>query len=140
MPAILIFCHICRKGIFFTFCFEIYFLLTVYFSKYLQFLLNTITHRQNYVNEYVFLEDNSPWKCKFFIFAIFFSGLWKTLARKLMKRPAIFITYSQSNIQIVHVYQVLRFEYFIWKFDGHFNFVSIFFAFHHFCEKTYQKT
>ena len=58
VAAILIFCHICQKGIFFTFCFVIYLLLNVYFSKYLQFPLNTITHRQKYVNEHVFLEDN----------------------------------------------------------------------------------
>ena len=140
MAAILIFCHICQKGIFFTFCFVIYLLLNVYFSKYLQFPLNTITHRQKYVNEHVFLEDNGPWKCKFFIIGIFFSRLWRSLARKLIKRPAIFITYFQSTIQIVHVYQILRSEYFSPKFVGRFNLMSKFFAFHHFCEKTYEKT
>ena len=57
-----------------------------------------------------------------------------------MKTPAIFITYFQSTIQIVHVYQILRSEYFFQKFVGRFNLMSTFFAFHHFCEKTYEKT
>ena len=57
-----------------------------------------------------------------------------------MKRRAIFITYFQSTIQIVQVYQILRSEYFFQKFAGRFNLMSIFFAFHHFCEKTYEKT
>ena len=35
-----------------------------------------------------------------------------------MKRPAVFITYFQSTIQIVHVYQILRSEYFFQKFVG----------------------
>ena len=140
MAAVLIFCHICQKGIFFTFSFVIYLLLTVYFSKYLQFRLNTLTHCQNYLNQHVFVEDNSPWKCKFFIFAIFFFRFWTTLARKLMKRPGIFITYFQSPFQYVHVYQALLSEYFFAKFDGRFNLIPIFFPFHHFCKKTYGKT
>ena len=140
MAASLIFRQICQKGIFFTFCLVIHVLLTIYFSKYLQFLLNTIRHCQNYVNGDVFLEDNGHWKCKFFIFGIFFPRLWRTLARKLMERPAVFITYFQSTIQIVHVYQILRSEYFFQKFVGRFNLMSTFFAFHHFCEKTYEKT
>ena len=57
-----------------------------------------------------------------------------------MKRPAVFITYFQSTIQNVHVYQILRSEYFFQKFVGRFNLMSTFFAFHHFCEKTYEKT
>ena len=57
-----------------------------------------------------------------------------------MKRPAVFITYFQSTIQIVHVYQILRSEYFFQKFVGRFNLMSTFFAFQHFCEKTYCKT
>ena len=67
-------------------------------------------------------------------------SFWRTLARKLMKRPAIFITYFQSTIQIVHVYQILRSEYFFQKFVGRFNLMSTFLSFHHFCEKTYKKT
>ena len=70
----------------------------------------------------------------------FFSRLWRTLARKLMKRPAVFITYFQSTIQNVHVYQILRSEYFFQKFVGWFNLMSTFLAFHHFCEKTYKET
>ena len=68
------------------------------------------------------------------------SQLWTTLGRKLMKRPTVFITYSQSAYQIMHVYQVLRFEFFFQKFYDRFNIKSIFFKFHDLCEKTYEKT
>ena len=70
----------------------------------------------------------------------FFPPLWRTLSRKLMKRPAIFITYFQSTIQNVHVYQILPSEYFFQKFVDRFNLMSTFLAFHHFCEKTNKKT
>ena len=70
----------------------------------------------------------------------FFPPLWRTLSKKLMKRPTVFITYFQSTIQNVHVYQILRSEYFFQKFVGRFNLMSTFFAFQHFCEKTYSKT
>ena len=70
----------------------------------------------------------------------FFSQLWRTLARKLMKRPAVFITYFQSPGQIMHVHKVSRSAYFFQKFYGGFNLMSMFFAFHHFYEKTYEKT
>ena len=69
-----------------------------------------------------------------------FSRLWRTLARKLMKRPAIFITYFQITNQIVDVYQILRSEYFFQKFVGRSNLMATFFTFHHFCKKTYKKT
>ena len=68
------------------------------------------------------------------------SQLWRTLARKLMRRPTVFITYSQSPYQIIHVYQVLRSEYFLQKFYDRFNIKSTFLKFHDFCEKTYEKT
>ena len=121
---------------FFTFCLVIYFLLTIY----LIFPLSTIGICQNYIDDDVLVENNGRWKCKFFIFIIFFSRLWRTLAKKLMKKPAVFITYFQNTIQIVHVYQILRSEYFFKKFVGRFNLMSTFFAFQHFCEKTYSKT
>ena len=70
----------------------------------------------------------------------FFSRIWRTLARKLMKRPAVLITYFQINIQNVHDYQILRSEYFFQKFAGRFNLMSTIFAFQHFCEKTCCKT
>ena len=57
-----------------------------------------------------------------------------------MKRPAVFITYFQSTIQIVHVYQILRSEYFSQKFVACFNLVSTFFTLQQFCEKIYRKT
>ena len=71
---------------------------------------------------------------------ILFSQLWRTLARKLMKRLVVFIAYFQSSFQIVHVYQVLRSELFLQKFYDPFNLISIFFTFNHFSEKTYEKT
>ena len=57
-----------------------------------------------------------------------------------MKRPAIFIIYFQSPFQIVHIYEVLDFEYIFQKFYGHFSLMAIFLAFHHFYEITYEKT
>ena len=49
-----------------------------------------------------------------------------------MKRPAVPITYFHSTIQVAHAYQVLRSEYFFRKFDGRFNLMVTFFAFHAF--------
>ena len=57
-----------------------------------------------------------------------------------MKRPAVFITYFQSTIQIGLLYQLLLSGYFFPKFDGRLNFMATFFAFPFFCEKTYEKT
>ena len=90
MAAILIFCQICQKGIFFTFCFVIHLLLTVYFSKYLQFPLNTIRHCQNYVNDDIFLEDNGRWKCKFFIFEIFFFWTLEDFSKETYEKTCHF--------------------------------------------------
>ena len=70
----------------------------------------------------------------------FFSRLWRTLARKLMKKPAVFIINFQNPVQIVHVYEVLRSGSFFQKCHGCFNLMSIFFTFHRFYEKTYEKT
>ena len=57
-----------------------------------------------------------------------------------MERPAVFITYFQSTIQIGLLYQLLLSGYFFPKFDGRLNFMATFFAFPFFCEKTYEKT
>ena len=46
-----------------------------------------------------------------------------------MKKPPVFITYFQSPFQIVHIYEVLHFEYFFQKFYGRFNLMAIFFRF-----------
>ena len=90
MAAILIFCQICQKGILFTFCFVIYLLVTVNFSKYLQFLLSTIRNCQNYVDDNVFLEDNGCWKCKFFIFGIFFFSTLEDFSEKKYEKTCRF--------------------------------------------------
>ena len=56
--------------------FKKFILLTTYFSRYLQFLLNAITYQGNYIIEHLFLEDYGIWKCKLLSFAIFlFSNL-----------------------------------------------------------------
>ena len=75
MAAIFIFSDICRKGILFTSYFVNSFLLSIYFSKYLQFLLNTITNCKNYVTEHVFLQVNAGWNDNFFP-QILFSQFW----------------------------------------------------------------
>ena len=56
-----------------------------------------------------------------------------------MERPPIFITYFQSPFQIVHIYEVLHFEYFFQKFYGRFNLMTIFLAFHHLREKLWKE-
>ena len=58
-----------------------------------------------------------------------FFRLWTTLARKPMKKSAVFLTYFQSPFQFVHVYQVLPSEVFFAKFDGRFNLTAIFWRF-----------
>ena len=55
-----------------------------------------------------------------------FSQFWRTLMRKLMERPVIFISYFQSSFQIVNVCQVLHFQYFFKKIDSSFNLISFF--------------
>ena len=57
-----------------------------------------------------------------------------------MKKPVVFIIHFQNPVQIVHVYEVSRFGSFFQKFHGRFNLMSIFFTFHRFYEKTYEKT
>ena len=57
-----------------------------------------------------------------------------------MKRPAVFITYFQSPGQIMYVHKVSRSAYFIQKFYGGLNLMSMFFTFHDFYVKTYEKT
>ena len=56
-----------------------------------------------------------------------------------MKRPAVFITYFQSLFQVVHVYQVLRSEYFSQKNGGRFNLISISRTLNNFWNKPYKK-
>ena len=56
-----------------------------------------------------------------------------------MKRPAVFITYFQSLFQVVHVYQVLRSEYFSQKNGGRFNLISISRTLNDFWNKLYKK-
>ena len=56
--------------------FKKFILLTIYISRYRQFLLNAIMYQGNYIIEHLFLEDYGIWKCKLFSFAIFvFSNL-----------------------------------------------------------------
>ena len=86
MAGILNFCQICQKGIFFTSCFAISFLLTADLSKYLQFSLSTTRNCQKYVNEDVLLEDNCRWKCKFFIFGIFFFSTLDDFSEKTYEK------------------------------------------------------
>ena len=98
MAVILVFCHIYEKGIFFTFYFVIYVLLIIYFSKYLQFLLNIITDCQNHVTEHVFLEDNDSWKCKFFIFAIFIFSILHDFPAKTYEKTCCFYNIFSESI------------------------------------------
>ena len=100
MAAILIFCHICQKRIFFTFSFVIYLSLTVYFSKYLQFRLNSLMHCQNHVNQHVFVDDNSPRKCNFFFFGKFFFLSLDNFSEKTYEKTCHFYNIFSKSISI----------------------------------------
>ena len=113
MAAILIFCQICQKDILFTFCFEIYLLMTVYFSKYLQFPLNTIRHCQNYVHEDVFLEDNGRWKCKFFILEDFSEKTYE----KTCHFYNMFSKYYSNCARLPNFTLLIFFSKFFWSFQ-----------------------
>ena len=98
MAGILNFCQICQKGIFFTSCFAISFLLTADLSKYLQFPLSTTRNCQKYVNEDVLLEDNCRWKCKFFIFGIFFFSTLDDFSEKTYEKTyGFFLIFGNFN-------------------------------------------
>ena len=90
MAAILNFCQICQKGILFTFCFAIYNLLAVYFSKYLLFPLSSIGNWQNYIDGDVLVQNNGRWKCKFFIFGIFFFSTLEDFSEKTYEKTCRF--------------------------------------------------
>ena len=61
-----------------------------------------------------------------FLFSLFyFSQLWRTLARKLMKRPIVFITYFQSSFQIVRLPSFTIWIFFskiLWRFQYNIHF------------------
>ena len=138
MAAILIFCQICQKGIFFTFCFVIYLLLTVYFSNYLQFPLTTIRHCRNYVNDDVFLEDHGHWKCKFFIFGIFFFWTLEDFSKKTYEKTCcfynIFSKYYSNCARLPNFTLWIFFSKICWLFQ----LMSTFFAFHHLRENLWK--
>ena len=57
-------------------------------------------HCQNYVNQHVFVEDNSPWKCKFFIFAIFFFSTLDNFSEKIYQKTWHFYNIFSKSITI----------------------------------------
>ena len=71
----------------------------------------------------LFLEDYGT---SFPFLQYLFSRFWTPFRRKLMKRPAVFITYFENLFEIVHVQQVLNSEYFFRKFDGRSKIMAIF--------------
>lgn len=73
--------------------FKKFILLTIYFYRYLQFLLNATMYQGNYMTEQLFLEDCGIWKCKLFSFAIFVSSNLDVLPDKTYEK-----TCSFSNI------------------------------------------
>ena len=85
------------KIIFFTPCFQNFLLSTIYFSRYLQFPLNTITYQENYVTEGFLLEDYGTWNWNFFIFAVFVFSTLDAFPKKTYEK-----TYCFYNIFKVH--------------------------------------
>ena len=60
-----------------------------------------------------------------------------------MKRPAVFKTFSKSISNCARLPSFTLWILFLkisWLFQNNCTFKIIFFAFHHFCEKTYEKT
>ena len=121
MAAILNFCQICQKGILFTFSFAIYILLAVYFSKYLQFLLSTIRNCQNHVNDNVAVENNGHWKCKFFIFGIFFFSTLEDFSEKTYEKTCrfynIFSKYYSNCARLPNFTLWILFSKICWLFQ-----------------------
>ena len=72
------------------FCFANSSLLSIYFPKYLQFLLNNITHCKNCFTEHPFLQDYGPWKWKFFIFANFIFSTLEDFSEKTYEKTCRF--------------------------------------------------
>ena len=121
MAGILNFCQICQKGIFFTSCFAISFLLTADLSKYLQFPLSTTRDCQKYVNEDVLLEDNCRWKCKFFIFGIFFFSTLEEFSEKTYEKTChfynIFSKYYSNCARLPNFTLWIFFSKICWPFQ-----------------------
>ena len=74
-------------------------------------------------------------KIEHFHFRILFSQFWMTFPRKLMKRPAVFITYFQSPFQMVQFNEFYHLNVFFQKDVACFNLLSVFLALNHFSRK-----
>ena len=140
VAASLIFSNVCGKGIFFTFCFVNSILLRIYFPKYLQFPLNTITHCKNHVTEHVFLEDNGPWKWKFFIFANFIFLTLDDFSKKTYEKTCRFYNIFSKSVSNSTRLPSFMIWMFFWKLLRPFQSNIHFFTFNHISEKTYEKT
>ena len=107
------------KSIFFTPCFSNFLWFTIYFSRYLQFPLNTIMFQKIYITERLLLKimelENGSFSSEIFCKKSCYSfkmltncyiilQLWTSSVTKHIKRPTIFMTYSQSSCQITVTY------------------------------------
>ena len=121
MAAILNFCQICQKGILINFCFAICILLAVFFSKYLIFLLSTIRICQNYIDDNVLVENNCRWKCKFFIFIVFFFSTLEDFREKTYEKTCrfynIFSKYYSNCARLPNFTLWIFFSKICWPFQ-----------------------
>ena len=105
----------------FIFCFAICILLTVYFSKYLIFPLSNIRNCQNYIDEDVLVENNGRWKCKFFIFGIFFFSTLEDFSEKTYEKTCrfynIFSKYYSNCASLPNFTLWIFFSKFFWPFQ-----------------------
>ena len=129
MAAILIFNDISRKGIFFAFCFVNSCLLSIYFSKYLQFLLSTVTHCKNHVTQHVFLQDNGPWKWKFFHFPFFVFSILGNFPKKTYEKTCcfynIFSKFSSSRTCLLSFTIWIFSSKILWLFQYNIHFFQV---------------
>ena len=128
------------KIIFFTPCFQNFLLSTIYFSRYLQFPLNTITYQENYVTEGFLLEDYGTWNWNFFIFAVFVFSTLDAFPKKTYEKAYCFYNiFSKFISNCTRLATFTVWIYFFRKSVDWFNLMSIFLTLNHFSRKHYEK-
>ena len=128
------------KIIFFTPCFQNFLLSTIYFSRYLQFPLNTITYQENYVTEGFLLEDYGTWNWNFFIFAVFVFSTLDAFPKKTYEKTYCFYNiFSKFTLNCTRLATFTVWIYFFRKSVDWFNLMSIFLTLNHFSRKHYEK-
>ena len=72
-----------------------FFLFSIYFSKYLELPVNTITHQQKHVAQRLFLEDIGTWKLTYFVFAFFAFSTLQDFSEKTYEKCSLYNIFSK---------------------------------------------